>query len=188
MIKNIIILVGMSSSGKTYISEILAKGYDYNLIISTTTRPIRVNEKNGYDYWYISTKEFLDLIKSDSLIEYRTYNTLVDNIPAIWYYGLTKQEFSKDKNYVVVLDAQGTKDFIKCVGEENVNVFYIDCSVEERTKRAKARGSYNEIEYNRRLVSDIESNSPKNLDTINYKTINNNDRDIQDVIKEILSN
>ena len=188
MTKNIIILVGMSSSGKDYIQEILVNGFNYERIVSTTSRSKRVKEKEGREYYFVTKEKFLDLIDSDSLIEYRTYNTLVDGIPDVWFYGMTKQEFNIDKNYVVILDVQGAKDFIKHIGEENTKVFYIDCPSSVRTERAKARGSFDEKEWSRRLISDAIDFAEDKMIDIKYKTINNNDRDIQDVINEIISN
>lgn len=182
------ILMARSNAGKDYIQEILVNGFNYERIVSTTSRPSRKGEKEGREYYFVTKEKFLDLIDSDSLIEHRTYNTLVDGIPDVWFYGMTKQEFDIEKNYVVILDVQGAKDFIKHIGEENVKVFYIDCSDEVRIERAKARGDYNIQENTRRLLADSIDFAEDKMIDIKYKTINNNDRDIQDVINEIISN
>ena len=45
-----IILVGPSASGKTEIAKILIKEYGYQKFVTTTTRNIRINEKDNVDY------------------------------------------------------------------------------------------------------------------------------------------
>ena len=82
----IVILIGKSASGKDTIArklvEVGPKGF-FTKLVGTTTRPIRENERDGVDYNFISKDEFLQLINNDMLLEYRAYNTLVDNKPEI---------------------------------------------------------------------------------------------------------
>ncbi len=47
------------------------------------------------------------MIENDEFLEYRTYNTLVENIPDIWYYGVNKKAVKENSAYVVVLDKLG---------------------------------------------------------------------------------
>ena len=180
------VIMGASASGKDYIQNLLIKYYGFNPIISTTSRPIRDGEVNGKDYHFVDKTTFLDMIRLDELIEYRTYNTLVDNIPDTWYYGLNKQQFDDDKNYVVILDVQGCRDFINYVGEDNVEVYYICCNYMIRTERAMNRGGFNLAEWNRRLEDDARVFSKDNMVGINYKKVMNQFNDINNVIKEIM--
>ena len=63
-IKNkIIIISSPSGAGKTTICKYLLKRINnINLSISYTTRPIRKNEKNGKDYYFINNEKFHKLI------------------------------------------------------------------------------------------------------------------------------
>ena len=55
----IIAIVGVSGSGKTYLSKYLRSQFDIPVIVSTTTRPRRPEEKEGEDYFFVrSTKQF----------------------------------------------------------------------------------------------------------------------------------
>jgi guanylate kinase len=147
---------------------------------------MRQGEVEGREYYFVDKSTFLDMIRLGELIEYRTYNTLVDNIPDTWYYGLTKQPFDSSKNYVVILDVQGCRDFINYVGEDNVEVYYIYCNDMIRTERAKARGSFNQVEWDRRLEDDARVFSKDNMVGINYNKVINQHRDINEVVKEIV--
>lgn len=157
---NIIILIGKSSSGKDTLARILEKEHGYKFIVSTTTRPMRQGESQKNPYYFVSNEEFVNLIDNNKLIEYRTYNTLVDNIPALWYYGVEKTEVNNQDKYVVVLDIIGLKEFQKEFGNR-VTSFYIDVNDNERKRRCLSRGDFNESEWNRRLEDDNRVFSPK---------------------------
>lgn len=154
MNKNVTILVGKSGSGKDHILNALVSKYGFNPLTSHTTRPKRPNEKEGLEYNFILEEDFLQMIRENKFIEYRTYDTLVNNIPEKWFYGLSKQELDYSKHHVVILDIQGARDFIRWHGAEKCNVLFINCASDIRRSRAKARGGYDETEFNRRLEDD----------------------------------
>ena len=188
--KNVTILCGASGCGKDYILNYLKLIFGFIPLVSHTTRPMRPNETNGIDYNFVSEDEFKQMLKEYKFIEYRRYNTLVDNKPSIWYYGLSKKPLSFDKQYVVILDIQGTIDFIDWYGKEYCNIVLIKCDDEVRRERAKLRGGYDEFEFNRRLDSDRQVFSiDKVLGLIDY-TIENNGtlEDLQLKVKDLLDN
>lgn len=150
----ITILSGKSATGKDELfRRVVATGY-YIPIVSTTTRPIREGEIEGRDYFYVSRQKFMDMILDDMLIEYRSYNTLVNNVPDTWYYGVSKQEFSKSKQYIVVLEPQGIQAMLDKYGSDNVIVYYLDCERKTRRERAEKRGSFDVVEWKRREMTD----------------------------------
>lgn len=151
----ITILCGKSGSGKDYISKkLIDKGYIP--IISWTSRPMRENEIDGREYHFCTRREFEYMIETDKLLEYRSYNTLYNGINDTWFYGLLKEKLDNEKNYVVILDLKGTKEFIKYYGKDNCKVFYIEASDKIRTERAMKRGSFDKTEWERRLIADGE--------------------------------
>ena len=173
--KKILICIGASGTGKNYISDKLISDYDFKPLVSHTTRPIRPNETNHVDYHFISEDDFLQMIKDDGFIEYRTYNTLVNNVPATWYYGLAKQKLY-DENYVVILDVQGAKDFIEYYGVENCIVVHIKCDPNITRQRSIDRGGHDEIEFQRRLDDDLRVFSYSELEGLVDLIIDNDGR------------
>ena len=166
MKNKILILISPSSCGKDYIVRKLISDHNFNPLISHTTRPIRPKEKNGQDYYFISDAQFKQMIDNDLFIEYRTYNTLVDNIPSTWYYGLDKQtidELNIHKNYVTIFDVKGAKEFIDYYGRENCFVCMIKCEDKIREERAKLRGGFSQSEWDRRLADDNVVFSEENI-------------------------
>lgn len=186
MSKQITILCGQSASGKDAILRKLVSDYGYLPIISATSRPIRISEKDGIDYLFETKENFLKLIKNDRLIEYRTYNTLVNGVSDVWYYGLPKYVLDDNKKYVVILDIQGTKDFISYYRKDKCEVIYIDCPSEVRKERAMKRGSYDEIEWERRNKCDeIDFSEDKRVGIVD-REIQNWGISLDDVVKEIV--
>jgi guanylate kinase len=152
MDNRIIVLCGYQGSGKDYLaSELKKRGYDF--IISHTTRPMRPNENEENPYYFTTKEKFLEMIENDEFLEYRTYNTLVDNIPDVWYYGVNKKAVKENKSYVVVLDKLGLIEFKKEFKDRVVS-FYIDASDKNRYDRANSRGGFNSQEWERRELAD----------------------------------
>lgn len=163
--KKLLVLLSPSSCGKDYVLNQLVSNYNFKPLISHTTRPIRPLEINHITYEFITDDEFKQMISDNKLIEYRTYNTLVNNIPAVWFYGLSKQtvdNLDQNTNYVTIFDVQGAKDFIEYYGRDNCFVCMLKCDDKIREERAKLRGGFNQIEWNRRLLSDIQIFSDEN--------------------------
>ncbi len=152
MENRIIVLCGYQGSGKDYLaSELKKRGFDF--IISHTTRPMRPNESEENPYYFTTKEKFLEMIDNDEFLEYRTYNTLVDNIPNVWYYGVNKKAVKENKSYVVVLDKLGLIEFKKEF-KDRVISFYIDTSDKNRYDRANSRGGFNLQEWERREFAD----------------------------------
>lgn len=159
----LIILCGKSGSGKDTIQTKLER-YGYIRLVSYTTRPIRENEKNGVDYNYVSKDEFLKMMQNNQLIEWRSYDTLVNGIPDTWYYGLKKTNLCRYNSYVVILDIEGAKEAVKYYGKDKCFIAYIDAPDDIRKERALQRGSFDETEWNRRLEDDSIKFSDNKLD------------------------
>lgn len=180
----IIVLCGKSASGKDSLANFF-KEKGYNFVTSHTTRPLRENESQGNPYYFISNKEMEELIDTDQLIEYRVYKTLVDNVPADWYYAVHKNEVLEDKKYIVVLDLWGLSEFKKYFGNR-VTSFYLDVPELVRTERAKSRGSFNETEWNRRLkADDLDFQYNKVVESVNYMLPNCDLYTVEELYNEI---
>lgn len=174
------ILCGKSGCGKdTLLNELKKEGYIP--LVSTTSRPMREGETQGVEYNFISKDEFKKRIANDEFIEYRVYETKVNGISDTWYYGIPKQEFAKDKEYVVILDVGGTKDFLKEFGKSNILVCYIETDDKLREERAKLRGSFDQSQWNRRLINDNFQFAPDVMEEIADIHIENNDLSVEEL-------
>jgi len=116
-----IILCGPSATGKTEIAKMLNAKYGIKKVVTTTTRPIRVNETNDVDYHFITKEKFEELLKKDHFVEHVIYN---DN-----YYGCSKDEVKKDR--VVILEPEGVRNFLK-LNDSSIVTFVLMASEETR--------------------------------------------------------
>jgi guanylate kinase len=179
------VLLGKSSSGKNYIQEKLIEEYSYTGLVSTTSRRPRENEKEGVDYHYVTNEEFEKQIADGKMIEYREYHPANGET---WYYGLSKKAFEiKANKKVVILELYGLKELKKFLKGKNIKLtsYYISANQEIRTERAKARGSFDEAEWERRLIADNNDFTVEELAS-NIDYMIKNETTVEDAIKSML--
>ncbi len=184
------ILVGMSGSGKDAIQKELVNpdnGYEMERVVTATTRPMRVGEQDGVDYHFMSREEFQRGIEQDNFIEYRSYDTLVNGQPDTWYYGSPKAELDPSKDYVIILDVQGAKDFVNHYGKENCFVVMVEVDDQIREARAMKRGSFDKTEWDRRAADDeLKFCLLETEPVVNFRVINNEENNLDGVVGDIL--
>lgn len=180
----LVILIGESGSGKDAVLNALVNEYGFERIVTATTRPVRDGEVNGVDYFFMSKEDFENGIKNNEFIEHRKYSTLVGGNKDIWYYGSPKQELSPNKDYVIILDVQGARDYTTYYGEKNCTVIQLQVSDEIREQRAMQRGSFDKTEWDRRLADDkIKFSEDQTADIIDG--IVNNEGDFNETYCEV---
>ena len=143
--KNIIILVGQCATGKTSLEKELYNRFLIKRAISFTTRPRRVNERDGDDYFYISKETFLKLKNDGFFYETTSYSVNGD----IWYYGLGKEKsLIKDKYCVVTINPEGLNAILKYPEIKNNSiVFYLNSSIATRMYRYLKRENFDVQAY-----------------------------------------
>ena len=77
---HIVTISGPSLSGKTEFTKILQQEFNFNSVVSVTTRPQRSSEKNGVDYYFITPEEYSQL----TLIQKTDFNN--------YQYGVSEEE------------------------------------------------------------------------------------------------
>lgn len=177
MNNKILVISGFSGAGKDTIAKLINQNSDYNFVISHSTRPMRPGESQGDPYYFISDNEMCTMSFNKELIEGRCYKSINGN----WFYAARKDEIKQDKQYVVVLDVLGYREFKKHFGNRVVGIF-IHVDDNTRLERAKSRKDFNIEEWNRRLNDD---NTQFSFDTIikEYNYIIDN-IDLKNTIKQ----
>jgi guanylate kinase len=135
----LIIFSAPSGAGKTTIvHRLLESRNDLEFSVSACSRPMRVNEKDGVDYYFISAEEFRKRIANDEFLEWQEvyensfYGTLKTEVERIW---------AKGNHVVFDVDVVGGLN-IKKYGKENaLAVFVMPPSVKELEARLKRRSS-----------------------------------------------
>lgn len=163
-----IVLSGPSGSGKGTITEMLMNKMGYRKFTTCTTRPSRENEKNGFDYYFLSKEEFDNYVKNGVMYNIREYG---GNL-----YGSFEKNMDNIESNVPVI-FQLTPDRALKMKEVNSNTFLIlilPPNVEESKNRRKDRSV-------KRVEDDI-----KNLeDAMNYDFVVIND-DLELAVTQII--
>lgn len=126
----IVVLSGGAASGKDTILRMLAKE-GYKPCVSHTTRPKRVGEVDGRDYYFTTVGKFASLAANDAFVETRSYPTK----EGVWLYGMSYEELDKclaEGNVAMVLDIQGLMELKESKYKDMIVSFYI--SVDENTR------------------------------------------------------
>ena len=170
----LIVFSAPSGSGKTTIvRHLLAIDYlNLEFSISATSREKRGEEKEGKDYYYLSTKEFKNKIKNDEFLEWEEvyrdnfYGTLKSEIERIWALG---------KHVIFDIDVVGGLRIKKKYPKETLAVFVKPPSVDELKIRLKKRKTENDDKINMRIAkASIELATAPQFD----KVIKNHDLDV----------
>ena len=163
--KKLITITGCTSCGKTFIQDAVVRVSPNILkIVSTTSRPIRINEKEGIDYYYISKERAIEMLDLNEFIEYRKYDVIDLEGNNTWYYGISKEEVLNNKSdiAITIVDEQGRQSLKKYCKDNNIEMvsYYISCSYKTLLQRSLSReGNIPDtkvLEMCRRLQSDYE--------------------------------
>lgn len=137
----LVVVSAPSGCGKdTIIGEVLEKlGDSATLSVSMTTRAIRPGEKDGVNYFYVSTDEFRQHIENGDLLEYTNYGSN--------YYGTpikaVKDKLSEGKTVFLIIEVEGGMN-VKKVFPDATKIFIIPPSLKELEKRLRSRGTDSE--------------------------------------------
>ena len=158
--------MGKSSSGKDTVYKKLKEQYkEFRLIVPYTTRPIRVCEIDGVEYYFVDPEQFGAMKDDWKVIDSLSYNTKC----GIWTY------FTADDGQVSVgndsyLGIGTLESFVRLreyYGNEVMWPIYIEVEDGERLERALAREKTQEVpkyeEMCRRFLADQNDFSEENI-------------------------
>ena len=165
--------MGKSASGKDTIYKRLLAEESLGLkkIVPYTTRPIRQEETNGVEYFFVTEEKLRQLEKQEKIIECRCYNTVYGK----WYYFTADDgQIDLDKeNYLVITTLEGYEKICNYFGEKKVVPIYIEVEDGLRLERALKRERQETVpkykEMCRRFIADSEDFSEANLEAQNIK-------------------
>ena len=181
----VLVLTAMSNVGKDTVLNELVKKHNFRNFISHTSRPMRPNEVEGKEYFFLTKDEFLNKANNGHFVETRHYFTTVNGLRDVWYYGLSKAQVeNRDKPCCVILDKLGAEEFAEYIGAENVVLIYLEVDKEIARQRNIKREDYDETEFERRWRSD--SKSFKGIEELAHSSINT-DRELKDIVEDVLN-
>ena len=160
-------LMGKSSTGKDSFYKQLISDETLGLkkIVMYTTRPIRAQERNGEEYYFVNDEKLVRLEAEGKVIERRSYNT----VHGIWHYFTVcdEQIDLKENNYIVIGTLESYMACKKYFGENVLVPMYIEVDDGVRLQRALDRERTQDHpkykEMCRRYLADSEDFSEENV-------------------------
>ncbi len=142
----LIIFSAPSGSGKTTIvKNLLQKKLNLEFSISATNRPKRANEKDGKDYYFLTTEDFKSKIRNNEFVEWeevyenRFYGTLKSELHRIW---------SKGNHVIFDVDVVGGLNIKKQYPDKALSIFVMppNINILEQRLRNRSTDSNQDIE------------------------------------------
>lgn len=178
----LVVVSGFSGAGKGTLMKALMEQYgdDYALSVSATTRDPRPGEKDGIDYFYVTTEKFKQMIEADELIEYAQY---VKN-----YYGTPKayvqQQLDLGKNVILEIEIQGALK-IKKQFPDTILLFVTAPDAKTLRDRLVGRGTETQDVINARLARACEES--EGIENYDYLVVNDTVAHGVEVIHQLIS-
>ena len=166
-------IVGASCSGKdTIFNRLLELDKTLTPIVSYTTRPMRINERNGKEYYFVSKKVYNKLKQNDKILESRSYKT----VHGTWIYFTANDsqiDIKSDKTYLMINTIEGACK-LKDIYKNNFIVIHLCVEDRERLLRSLARemnGNEDYVEMCRRFLSDTKDFDIERLEELGLNCI-----------------
>lgn len=181
-------IMGKSSTGKDTIYKRLLQDGSLHLksIVSYTTRPIRVRETNGVEYFFTDEDGFSALLSEGKVVEHREYHT----IHGLWrYFTVDDGQMNLDAdNYISIGTIESFVHIRDYFGLDKVKPVLIELDDGERLQRALDRErKQDEPKYEemcRRFLADAADFSEQKIKDAHIEHTFVND-DLESCIKEI---
>ncbi|TFE69657.1 guanylate kinase [Methylacidiphilum sp. Yel] len=145
-----------SGAGKSTLCTNLRKSPDFIFSISCTTRPPRVGEVDGEDYFFLTEEEFLKKLSAQEFLEHAKVHG--------HYYGTLKSTvinaLRNGTDVLLDIDVQGARQIRQSndplLRNALVDVFIMPPTIEELERRLRKRGTETEEELAIRLTAAKE--------------------------------
>ena len=147
----LIVVSAPSGSGKSTVREELMKREDFAYSVSATTRPPRVGEQDGVDYWFVTREQFEEKIRNGDMLEHAIYNGN--------YYGTPLREamrvIESGRNLILEIEVEGAMN-VKRQYPDAVLIMLLPPSFSEQERRLRCRGTETEEVISGRLKRTYE--------------------------------
>ena len=147
--------------------------------VSMTTRKPRPLEKDGVDYFFVSSEEFENKINDNTFLEYASYN---DN-----YYGTPKdkveEKLNEGKDVILVIDINGAIN-IKKIIPSALFIFIMPPDMETLKNRLIGRKTESKDKVVQRFITAY--NEVNNYKKYNYVVVNDKVEDAVNKVKSII--
>lgn len=187
--KKIIVLLGASATGKDTVVKHISEKYSIPIAVSYTTRPMRSNETQGVEYYFISDDEMHEKFKNGEVIEHTSYYIQSEDVS--YTYANVTSEFEKGDYILTILNPHGLYQFNESQYKDSLVSIMLNCDDRVRLVRSLNRDenvNVNEVldRFRRDELDFIERRPKTDYETDTNKPLEEVFDDIDKIIEEIL--
>ncbi len=166
----LIVISGPSGVGKdTVIQRMKERRLPFHFVVTATTRPPRVEEQHGVDYFFVSHDEFAEMIEQDELLEYAIVYNDYKGIPK----AQVREALASGKDVVMRIDVQGAAT-IRSLCPDALLIFMTTGNEEELEARLTARKT--ETPEGLKLRIATARKEMQRINEFDYVVVNPNDQ------------
>lgn len=176
----LIVISGPSGVGKdSVINRMKERGLPFRFVITANTRPKRPDEIDGVDYFFVTHKEFEQMIEDGELFEYAVVYEDLKGVPK----NQIEDALASGKDVIMRLDVQGAET-IRAKCPEALMVFLSTRNENELIARLKTRRTESEESLTLRIKTAREEF--ERVDSFDYYVVNEEDK-LDETVDTILS-
>lgn len=177
----LIVISGPSGVGKDTIARAVIDNRpdSFYFVVTATTRPPRVAEVHGVDYYFVSNDEFARMIDENELLEYAVVYNDFKGIPKKHI----REALSSGKDVIMRVDVQGAATIRKLIPNA-IHVFLTTESEEELVSRLIERKSEAPEDLSLRIATARQE--MKRIQEFDYWVVNREGK-LDEAVQHILS-
>ena len=176
----LIVISGPSGVGKdSLVDRMKIRGARFHFVVTATSRPPRLGEIHGVDYFFVSQEQFEAMIEADELLEYAVVYGQYKGIPK----QQVREALESGHDVIMRLDVQGAATIRELVPQA-ILIFLSAASEEELIGRLKERRTESAAQLQHRIeTARLEM---KRLEEFDYVVINAQSR-LDEAVDRVLS-
>lgn len=175
----LIVVSGQAGVGKdSLIQRMKERGYPVHFVVTATDRPQRPGEVHGQDYFFLTTKEFLQMEREEELLEHAIVYGQHKGIPK----QQVREAIASGKDVIMRIDVQGAAT-VRQIVPAAILIFLIASSGKELERRLRARGGDSPEQLEERIIT--AHGEMERLTEFDYVVVNRDgelDQAVNDVI------
>jgi guanylate kinase len=176
----LVVISGPSGVGKdAVVNAMKQREYPFHFVVTATTRPPRVGEIHGKDYFFISKDEFQRMIEAGELLEHAIVYDDFKGIPK----SQVRLALASGKDVIMRVDVQGAAR-VRSLCPEVVMIFLIPANQDEWYLHLKNRKT--ETPESLKLRLQTAQKELECLQQFDYIVVNQHDR-LEETVDTIIS-
>ncbi|GAB4433252.1 MAG: guanylate kinase [Chloroflexi bacterium OHK40] len=174
----LVVISGPSGVGKdSVLTRMRELAFPFHFVVTATSRPIRPGETDGYDYHFVSTERFEQMVREEELLEWAVVYGQYKGIPKFE----VRQAMASGRDVVLRINVDGAAT-LKRMAPEAVFIFLAPASPEELRRRLALRRTETPAEIDRRLA--VAAHEMEQVVHFDYVVLNREDR-LDEAVGEI---